>query len=71
MVYVKDLADQILDKTRAGEFLYCPVCGDESSANKGDYFMADDNQKLRCGNHRPLADLVLATRTSTINVVKG
>ena len=28
--------------------LYCPSCGGEYSANKGDYFMASDDKELKC-----------------------
>jgi hypothetical protein len=69
-VYVSDLADQVLDKSRASEFLYCPGCGAEYSASAGDYWHLDKDQKLRCGNHRPLVDLQLVTKHSVIERVK-
>ena len=30
--------------------LYCPSCGDESSANPGDYWAANPHTKLTCGD---------------------
>jgi hypothetical protein len=58
-VYVSDLPK---DGKQDGRpvFLYCPRCGARNSANPSDYFMADPNTKFRCGEHRPLVDMVLA-----------
>ena len=38
-IKVKHLRDQIGTNDRA--ILYCPKCGEENSANAGDYFMAN------------------------------
>lgn len=65
MVRVNDLPEQT-----DGVFLYCPKCGERSSATRGDYFMLDPDTKLRCGNHRPLADLQLARETRQIEVIQ-
>ena len=47
VITVGDLRDQInLDGAR--EFLLCRVCGQEASANRGDYFMAGPESKLIC-----------------------
>lgn len=63
-VYVSDLPE-----VAAGVFLYCPRCGNRSSATRGDYFMADPNTKLRCGEHRPMADMVLAREHRAVIVL--
>lgn len=54
-VYVSDLPHD-----PKGVFLYCPRCGERYSADRRDYFMADPNTKFRCGEHRPLVDMILA-----------
>lgn len=64
-VYVFDLPDN----PPHGVFLYCPRCGERNSATRGDYFMANPNVKFRCGNHRPLVDMVLAREHRTIEVL--
>ena len=66
-IYVRDLP--VTDRQRwankhgthesAPVFLYCPACGARSSATRGDYFMLDPDTKLRCGEHRPLVDMLL------------
>lgn len=58
-VYVSDLPKDGRVEGRP-VFLYCPRCGERNSANRSDYFMADPNTKFRCGEHRPLVDMVLA-----------
>lgn len=70
MVYVSDLADQILDKSRSGEYLLCPECSNEASANKGDYWNLEDDQKLRCASEHELIDMVLVTSQKVITVLK-
>jgi hypothetical protein len=43
----KNLKDHIL--TGDKKIMYCPGCGAEYSANKGDYFMVSDpNYKFKC-----------------------
>jgi hypothetical protein len=44
------LSNQILNKSRSGELLYCLECGSEFSANSGDYFMQPDNYVFMCCN---------------------
>jgi hypothetical protein len=47
-VRVKDLKDQIGTNDRS--LLLCPKCGEENSANAGDYFMADPEAIFKhCG----------------------
>jgi hypothetical protein len=41
----------IIKNLRNGErerIAYCPICGNENSADKSDYFMAKDSAKLIC-----------------------
>lgn len=64
MVTKKDLSDQILDKSRAGEFLYCPVDDSKYSANAGDYWNLPDDFVFHCDCG---AELLLATEV--INVI--
>ena len=65
MVQVKDLPD-LMDKSRASEFLYCTVCGAENSASKGDYFMLPENHVFKCCNE----PMILAVKHTTIVGVK-
>ena len=59
-VQVKDLVNQIgYNGPRA--ILYCPACGNEASANRGDYFMAKPNTVLRCECGMPFAKVVKST----------
>lgn len=44
----RDLKDTILNPEHGGEFLKCWICGGESSANKGDYFMHRDDYVFTC-----------------------
>jgi hypothetical protein len=53
MVKIKDLSDQILDKTRTKEVLFCENCMVEYSANKADYFMSSDETDLICECGQP------------------
>ena len=46
-VKVKDLPDRI-GSNGPRELLYCPQCGAEYSACKGDYFMASPEHVFRC-----------------------
>ena len=46
-VRVSDLRDQI-GSQGPRPFLKCFVCGNESSANAGDYFMAPPDHVFRC-----------------------
>ncbi len=52
-----------------GVFAYCEVCGNETSASAGDYFMLDENTPLVCsgeeGSHKK-TDMILATKTLSI-----
>lgn len=55
----KDLSDQVLDKSRADESLYCPICDEWFSASSGDYFMMRPDQEFVCdicGNPLVLAN---------------
>jgi len=57
MVTVKDLKNQI-GKRGPHPVLHCTVCGEDNSANSGDYFMTPDDYVFRhCGE-----PMVLATR---------
>ncbi len=48
-------------------FLYCPHCGDESSATRGDYFLMPDQAFVTCGScDEPM---ILAKRTERIEAV--
>lgn len=46
-VRVSDLKDQI-GTTGPRPFLYCPHCGQESSANRSDYFASRIDEVFRC-----------------------
>ncbi len=47
-IKVKDLRDQIGTNDRS--LLWCPKCGEENSANAGDYFMANPETVFKhCG----------------------
>jgi len=46
-VRVRDLKDQI-GTSGPRPFLYCETCGEESSANAGDYFMARPDTVFKC-----------------------
>ena len=48
MCKVKRLSDQVLDKSRADQFLYCGVCGGEYSASSGDYWNCSPDHELKC-----------------------
>lgn len=71
MVYVSDLADQILDKSRAGEVLYCPACEATFSASAGDYWHLDKDQKLTCASEHGKTDLMLIVPTRGYEIVKS
>jgi hypothetical protein len=43
----RNLKDQITDKSDH-RIMLCPLCGEESSANKGDYFMLPEDHKFQC-----------------------
>lgn len=58
---VGDLADHILDKTRAGEFLYNPETGEEYSGNKGDYWDSPDDHEF--------TGFILVTKTTVYKEV--
>ena len=47
MIRVQDLQDQI-GMSGPRPILYCPSCGGEFSANRGDYFWAAPGDVLRC-----------------------
>lgn len=54
MVQVKDLKDQI-GMTTPRPFLYCDICGNECSANAGDYWnFAKDYKFICCGESMKL-----------------
>ena len=40
---------------RPGVKLLCEVCGDEYSANPGDYFDKATDHEFKCCNHVPMA----------------
>ena len=70
MVKRKDLVD-IGDKNyreRAGEFMFCPVCGNEIGGTRGDYWEVpmDYIFKCECGND----DLQLVKRVCSLVPVK-
>lgn len=65
MVQVKDLKDQIGTATSGRLFLYCLECGEEYSANKGDYFMAEPDHVFQCCGQ----DMILATKRTVITAL--
>lgn len=69
-VTTADLADQILDKTRAGGFLLCPDCGAEYSASTGDYWNLPADYVFTCANDHAKIDMILATKSTSYKVVK-
>jgi hypothetical protein len=57
-VKVKDLRD-LTGVTDCRELLHCIACGEDNSANKGDYFACDPEMVFEhCGQN-----MVLATRS--------
>lgn len=46
-IRVRDLPDSTLS---TGVHLSCPMCGDQWSATRGDYFMLHPDRVLRCEN---------------------
>lgn len=60
MIRVKDLADQI-SQPRPRAFLYCTICGSETSAHRGDYFLAHPDTVLTCCD-APLIRVVRRTQ---------
>jgi len=54
-IRVKDLKQQVGTEERGGKlwvvpqpFLYCGHCGNQFSANRGDYFAADPEHVFKC-----------------------
>lgn len=68
MIQKKDLADSILNKERAGEFMYCPNCGSEYSASSGDYWNLPDDYIFKCGECK--VEMQLATKKTVYNIIK-
>lgn len=66
MVTKKDLSDQILNKKRVSEFLYCDLCGAEYSANSGDYWNLPDDYVFKCCDE----PMMLATKNIHYNILK-
>lgn len=68
MIQKKDLADGILNKERADEFLYCPNCGVEYSASSGDYWHLSDDYVFKCGECK--GEMQLATKETVYHIIK-
>jgi hypothetical protein len=68
MIQKKDLADSILDKKRAGEFMFCPSCGGEYSASSGDYWNLPEDYVFKCGECKN--EMQLATKSTVYNIIK-
>jgi len=66
MVRKKDLSDQILNKKRVSEFLFCSICGAEYSANSGDYWNLSDNYIFNCCDE----SMQLAVKHTEISILK-
>ena len=62
-IRVGDLRDQI-GMSRPRPFLWCRTCGNEASANRGDYFMRPWGEVFTCCG-RPM---VLARRGENVEV---
>lgn len=62
-ITVADLPDQI-SQPHPRPFLYCPHCGSEYSAHRGDYFLAEPRTVLQCSNGHRRANLLLVQRVS-------
>lgn len=67
MVTVADLKDQI-GVPGPHPKLHCPSCGDDYSANAGDYWNVSETKEFRCDNCG--TPLVLAVRRVVYDVVK-
>ena len=52
MVKIKDLKDQISTKN-VRDVLWCPECGNEYSANAGDYWNCKADKELICDCGEP------------------
>lgn len=49
------------------EIAYCPICGNECSANKSDYFMLAEWEILKCTNdHAPKSMILVRKVTSYV-----
>ena len=46
--YIKNMTDQTGKSFVNRVIAYCPACGNEYSANKGDYFNMNRNECLKC-----------------------
>lgn len=61
----KNLKDQILTNDKS--IMYCPICGSEYSANKGDYFMISNPEfKFICCDRT----MLLVTKSIKYSIVK-
>lgn len=65
---VKDLPT-LTDTPHPRPFAYCPECGAEWSADRGDYFLMVDEDTFDCG--RCGAELELVTRETVHKPWKG
>lgn len=67
MVQVKDLPEEPCNFVNLREFLYCPVCSAEYSAQRGDYWAAEPTTPMtcECGIH-----LALVKSHTELEIVK-
>lgn len=53
-----------------GVFLYCPECGEQYSATRGDYFLAPKDSEVTCRDDHEPTPMILAREERRIVPVK-
>lgn len=62
---VRNLRDEVFEKHKDKRFLYCPRCGGEYSAHKGDYWNLPDSYVFKCCGE----PMIIATSKTIISEV--
>ena len=58
-----------LAETTTGEFLYCPTCGSEYSATRGDYFWKRTDEAFTCNTDHRSTFLRLVRRVTYLEEI--
>lgn len=61
--------NELPDSPPAFVMLHCAACGNDYFANRGDYFLSDPKETIRCGECE--MPLFLVTRTVVYNHERG